>query len=453
MSFRKDFAWGEATSSYQIEGGAFIDGKGWDIWDVYCKEEGKVFEGHTGDVACDHYHRFKEDVALMKELGINAYRFSINWSRIFPNGYGKINELGVKFYHNLIDELINAGIEPFITLYHWELPYELHKKGGWMNDEIVNWFADYAAFIVKEFSDKVTKYFTFNEPQCFIGLGYVSGIHAPGLKAPIRDTFIMSHNVLKAHGLAVKKMRETAKQDIQIGIAPTGSMSYPDSNKPEDIEAARMHLMNINTPLDSWTWNVTWWSDPIFFGEYPEDGLKRFKDYLPEITKEDLKLINQPTDFYGQNIYNGNRVKMGADGKPEVVKRYDGFPKTALGWPVTPESLYWGPYFLYERYKKPIYITENGLSCHDVISSDGKVHDPNRIAFVESYLKQLKKASADGVDIRGYFHWSLMDNFEWHSGYADRFGMIYVDYPTQKRIIKDSGYWYKNIIAQNGENL
>mgnify|MGYP001859537529 FL=1 len=453
MSFRKDFAWGEATSSYQIEGGAFIDGKGWDIWDVYCKEEGKVFEGHTGDVACDHYHRFKEDVALMKELGINAYRFSINWSRIFPNGYGKVNELGVKFYHNLIDELINAGIEPFITLYHWELPYELHKKGGWMNDEIVNWFADYAAFIVKEFSDKVTKYFTFNEPQCFIGLGYVSGIHAPGLKAPIRDTFIMSHNVLKAHGLAVKKMRDAAKQDIQIGIAPTGSMSYPDSNKPEDIEAARMHLMNINTPLDSWTWNVTWWSDPIFFGEYPEDGLKRFKDYLPEITKEDLKLINQPTDFYGQNIYNGNRVKMGADGKPEVVKRYDGFPKTALGWPVTPESLYWGPYFLYERYKEPIYITENGLSCHDVISSDGKVHDPNRIAFVESYLKQLKKASADGVDIRGYFHWSLMDNFEWHSGYADRFGMIYVDYQTQKRIIKDSGYWYKNIIAQNGENL
>ena len=453
MSFRKDFAWGEATSSYQIEGGAFIDGKGWDIWDVYCKEEGKVFEGHTGDVACDHYHRFKEDVALMKELGINAYRFSINWSRIFPNGYGKVNELGVKFYHNLIDELVSAGIEPFITLYHWELPYELHKKGGWMNDEIVNWFADYAVFIVKEFSGKVTKYFTFNEPQCFIGLGYVSGIHAPGLKAPIRDTFIMAHNVLKAHGLAVKKMREAAKQDIEIGIAPTGSMSYPDSNKPEDIEAARMHLMNINTPLDSWTWNVTWWSDPIFFGEYPEDGLKRFKDYLPEITKEDLKLINQPTDFYGQNIYNGNRVKMGADGKPEVVKRYDGFPKTALGWPVTPESLYWGPYFLYERYKKPIYMTENGLSCHDVISSDGKVHDPNRIAFVESYLKQLKKASADGVDIRGYFHWSLMDNFEWHSGYADRFGMIYVDYPTQKRIIKDSGYWYKNIIAQNGENL
>ncbi len=453
MSFRKDFAWGQATSSYQIEGGAFIDGKGWDIWDVFCREKGKVFEGHTGDVACDHYHRFKEDVALMKELGINAYRFSINWSRIFPNGFGKVNELGVKFYHNLIDELINAGIEPYITLYHWELPYEVYKKGGWMNDEIIEWFSDYAAFIVKEFSNKVTKFFTFNEPQCFIGLGFVTGVHAPGIKAPIRDSFIMAHNVLKAHGLAVKKMRENAKQDILIGIAPTGSMSYPDSDKPEDIEAARTHLMNCNTDISNWTWNVTWWSDPVILGQYPEDGLKLYKDYLPEITKEDLKLINQPIDFYGQNIYNGNRIKMSGDGKPEVVKRYEGFPKTALDWPVTPECLYWGPYFLYERYKKPIYITENGLSCHDMVSSDGKVHDPNRITFVESYLKQLKKANENGVDIRGYFHWSLMDNFEWHSGYAERFGMIYVDYQTQKRIIKDSGYWYKNIIAENGENL
>ena len=211
--------------------------------------------------------------------------------------------------------------------------------------------------------------------------------------------------------------------------------------------------MSCNTDITNWTSNVTWWSDPVILGEYPEDGLKLYKDYLPEITKEDLKLINQPIDFYGQNIYNGNRIKMGADGKPQVIKRYNGFPKTALDWPVTPECLYWGPYFLYERYKKPIYITENGLSCHDMISSDGKVHDPNRIIFVESYLKQLKKASENGVDIRGYFHWSLMDNFEWHSGYAERFGMIYVDYQTQKRIIKDSGYWYKNIIAENGESL
>lgn len=453
MSFRKDFVWGAATSAYQIEGAAFQDGKGWDIWDVFCKENGKIFEGHTGDVACDHYHRFREDVALMKQLGIKAYRFSINWSRVLPNGTGKVNEAGLCFYRELVEELCNAGIEPYITLYHWELPYELYKKGGWMNREIVEWFSDYAALIVRKFSDKVTNYFTLNEPQCFVGLGFLSGVHAPGLQVPVRDTFAMAHHVLMAHGMAVKKMREAARQDIRIGIAPTGSMSYPDSDREEDIVAARTHLMQTNTDLRNWTWNVTWWSDPIFFGQYPEDGMKAYQDFLPEIRKEDLQLIAQPIDFYGQNIYNGNRIRMGQDGKPEVVKRYEGFPKTALGWPITPECLYWGPYFLYERYHSPIFITENGLSCHDVISQDGKVHDPNRIDFVASYLKQLKRASEAGVDVRGYFHWSLMDNFEWHSGYADRFGMIYVDYPTQKRIIKDSGHWYHSLIAENGESL
>ena len=258
MSFRNDFVWGQATSAYQIEGAAFQDGKGWDIWDVFCKEEGKVFEGHSGDVACDHYHRFREDVALMKKMGVQGYRFSINWSRVFPNGTGTVNEKGLKFYHELVDELCAANIEPYITLYHWELPYELYKKGGWMNREIVEWFSDYAAFIAKEFSDKVTHFFTVNEPQCFIGLGYMTGVHAPGLKVPVRDTFLMAHHVLMAHGMAVKKMREAAKRDILIGIAPTGSMSYPDSERPEDIEAARMHLMQVNPDLQNWTWNVTW---------------------------------------------------------------------------------------------------------------------------------------------------------------------------------------------------
>lgn len=453
MGFKKDFVWGAATSAYQIEGAAFQDGKGWDIWDVFCKEKGKIYGGHSGDIACDHYHRFREDVALMKKLGIKAYRFSINWSRVFPNGYGEVNKAGLNFYNELINELCGAGIKPYITLYHWEMPYELYKKGGWLNRDIVEWFSDYAAFIAKEFSDRAAGYFTINEPQCVIGHGYLSGNHAPGYHAPIRDTFIMAHNILMAHGMAVKKMRAAAKRDIFIGIAPTGSMSYPDSNKPEDIEAARIHLTRSNDNLDYWAWNVTWWSDPVFFGEYPEDGMKIYRDYLPEFSKEDMKLISQPIDIYGQNIYNGNRIKMGEDGKPQVIRRYDGFPKSALDWPLTPESLYWGPYYLYERYKTPIYITENGLSCHDVISSDGKVHDPNRIDFTESYLKQLKRAIEDGVDVRGYFHWSLIDNFEWHSGYAERFGLIFVDYRNQKRIIKDSGYWYKKIIGENGESL
>lgn len=451
--FPNDFAWGQATAAYQVEGAAWTEGKGVDIWDVFCKEKGKTFEGHSGDIACDHYHRFREDVALMKQLGIKAYRFSINWARIFPNGTGTVNEKGLRFYHALVDELCAAGIEPYVTLYHWELPYEIYKRGGFLNPQIVEWFSDYAAFIVREFSNQVTRYFTFNEPQCFIGLGFLNGVHAPGLKCPVRDTFLMAHHVLMAHGMAVKKMREAARQTIYIGIAPTGSMSYPDSDKPEDIEAARTHLTSLSDDLDNWTWNVTWWSDPIFFGAYPEEGLKLYHDFLPEMKKEDFSLIAQPLDFYGQNIYNGNRIRMGENEKPEVIKRYQGFPKTALGWPITPEALYWGPYFLYERYHKPIYVTENGLSCHDVISPDGKVHDPNRINFVSSYLKQLKRACADGVDVRGYFHWSLLDNFEWHSGYAERFGMIYVDYRTQQRIIKDSGYWYQQIIKENGTSL
>lgn len=453
MEFRSDFQWGAATSAYQIEGAAFEDGKGLNIWDVFCKEEGRIFEGHTGEVACDHYHRFREDVAIMKSLGIKAYRFSINWARILPNGTGKVNERGIQFYNELIDELCAAGIEPYITLYHWELPYELYKKGGWLNEECVNWFGEYAKLVAERFSDRVTHFFTMNEPQCFIGLGFLEGIHAPGLMGPVRDTFQMSHNVLKAHGMAVKMLREYAKQDILIGYAPTGTMSYPDSEKTEDIEAAREYMFGFHEPLRHWTWSVSWWSDPVISGNYPEEGLKAYHDYLPEITKEDLRLISQPIDFYGQNIYNGHRIRMGNGGTPEVVGRYDGFPKTALNWPVTPECLYWGPRFLYERYQKPIYITENGLSCHDVISVDGKVHDPNRIDFLTRYLGEMKRASQDGVDLRGYFQWSLMDNFEWHSGYSERFGLVFVDYRNQERIVKDSGYWYRTLIEENGASL
>lgn len=453
MGFAENFKWGAATSSYQIEGAALEDGKGWNIWDVFCREEGRVFEGHTGEKSCDHYHRFRKDVAVMKELGIQAYRFSINWARILPAGIGKVNEAGIRFYDELIDELCAADIEPYITLYHWEMPYELYKKGGWLNEESVRWFGEYAKLVAERFSDRVTHYFTLNEPQCFVGLGYLEGVHAPGVKAPIRDTFQMAHNVLKAHGMAVKMLREHAKRDILIGYAPTGSMSYPDSQKAEDIEAARNHLFSFHEPLSRWTWNVTWWSDPVIFGEYPEEGLRLYREYLPEIKREDLKLISEPIDFYGQNIYNGNRIRMGDDGKPEVVKRYEGFPKTALDWPVTPKSLYWGPKFLYERYQKPIYITENGLSCHDVISADGKVHDPQRIDFLTRYLGELKRVAGDGVDLRGYFHWSLMDNFEWHSGYAERFGLVFVDYRDQRRIVKDSGYWYRDLIRENGGML
>lgn len=450
MGFAKDFVWGAATSSYQIEGTGRDSGKGQNIWDVFTKEPGRVYEGHTGDIACDHYHRFREDVAYMKELGLKGYRFSIDWSRVLPEGTGKVNEKGIDFYNALIDELLEQGIEPYITLYHWELPYEIYKRGGWMNPEIVEWFGQYARLVAERFSDRVKYFFTLNEPQCFVGLGFLQGCHAPGVKAPLRDTFEMVHNALKAHGRAVQMLRAYGKQNVQIGYAPTSGMCYPEKETPKDIEAARKALFALPDDLSNWTWNVSWWSDPVILGKYPEEGMKKYEKYLPVITDEDMKLISQPIDFYGQNIYNGRCIRMGTDGRPEEVRRPAGFPKTATNWPVTPEALYWGPKFLYERYRKPIYITENGMACHDTVSQDGKVHDPNRIDFLARYLKNLKRA-AEEIDIRGYFQWSLMDNFEWDKGYAERFGIIYVDFETQERIWKDSAYWYRDLIHRNGD--
>ena len=450
MGFAKDFVWGAATSSYQIEGTGRDSGKGQNIWDVFTKEPGRVYEGHTGDIACDHYHRFREDVAYMKELGLKGYRFSIDWSRVLPEGTGKVNEKGIDFYNALIDELLEQGIEPYITLYHWELPYEIYKRGGWMNPEIVEWFGQYARLVAERFSDRVKYFFTLNEPQCFVGLGFLQGCHAPGVKAPLRDTFEMAHNALKAHGRAVQMLRAYGKQNVQIGYAPTSGMCYPEKETPKDIEAARKALFALPDDLSNWTWNVSWWSDPVILGKYPEEGMKKYEKYLPVITDEDMKLISQPIDFYGQNIYNGRCIRMGTDGSPEEVRRPAGFPKTATNWPVTPEALYWGPKFLYERYRKPIYITENGRACHDTVSQDGKVHDPNRIDFLARYLKNLKRA-AEEIDIRGYFQWSLMDNFEWDKGYAERFGIIYVDFETQERIWKDSAYWYRDLIRRNGD--
>ena len=254
------------------------------------------------------------------------------------------------------------------------------------------------------------------------------------------------------YGRAVQMLRTYGKQKLTIGYAPTSSVCYPETDRPEDIKAARKAYFSLQEDDSNWTWNVSWWSDPVLFGHYPEEGLERYEKYLPKITEEDMRLISEPIDIYGQNIYNGRCFRMGEDGKSQEVCRYEGFPKTAIQWPVTPECLRWGPKFLYERYHKPIYITESGLSCHDVISLDGKVHDPNRIDFLARYLRELKKA-AEEVDIRGYFQWSLMDNFEWAKGYSDRFGFVYVDYRNQQRIMKDSAFWYKHVIETNGVEL
>ncbi len=449
MAFQKDFVWGAATAAYQIEGAAAEDGRKPSVWDMYCRRPGATYLGQTGEVACDHYHRMASDVALMRELGLTGYRFSLSWSRILPDGVGAINPKGMDFYDRLVDCLLENGITPFITLYHWDLPLELYFQGGWMNADAPRWFAKYAAVVTERLSDRVRHFITFNEPQCFIGAGFLHGTQAPGLTLSLVETIRMSHLVMLAHGRAVAAMRAHAKQPIQIGYAPTGGNFYPATNTPEDIEAARARTFRVVDDPLWWADSISWWSDPVMLARYPDDGLAHFESYMPVGWEKDLDDICQPLDFYGENIYNARAVSA----KEGPLEREAGHPTTAMGWPITPECLYWFPRFLYERYQKPIYITENGMANNDIITPDGKVHDGNRIDFMRRYLLELERARMDGVDIAGYFAWSLMDNFEWAHGYSARLGLTYIDYATQQRTIKDSGYWYRDVIASNGAKL
>jgi beta-glucosidase len=449
MGFKSDFVWGAASSSYQVEGAVNEDGRGLSVWDMFCRQPGRILDGRSGETACDHYHRYKEDVALMKELGLKAYRFSIAWPRVIPDGDGKVNEKGLDFYEALIDTLLEAGITPYVTLFHWDYPYELFRKGGWMNMESPNWFLKYTEAVAKRLAGKLPFVFTFNEPQCIIGLSYDHTELAPGIHFPIWDTLLMTHNVLLAHGLAVQALRSLSPS-TKIGYAPTGGAHYPASQSAGDREAARRAFFAV----EDWVlWSISLWSDPVFLGKYPDELLQSCGQHMPRIGADDMKIISQPLDFLGQNIYNGNPVKANNEKGYEYVKRETGYAITAAKWPVSPESLYWGPVFLAERYKMPLYITENGLSCADVVSLDGKVHDPARIDFLHRYLSCLKKAAEDGVDILGYFQWCLTDNFEWAKGYTERFGLVFCDFETQERIIKDSGYWYRDLIKSNGKDL
>lgn len=323
-----------------------------------------------------------------------------------------------------------------------------------MNPEISEWFYEYAKLIAERFSDRVTHYFTLNEPQCIAGEGYLAGITAPGMKVGKKEYFQIWHNLLKAHGRGVQALRKYSKNPIQVGVACCGAAYYPASNLPQDIEAARKVNFEVGQEeINDWNWCISFFCDPVYKGKYPEKVLEKYKEFMPEITKEDMQLISQQLDFCAQNIYNAVEVRMGKNGKAERVKRDPGFPKTALQWPVTPKALYWTVKFLYERYHLPVYISENGMSSTDWINMDGNVHDSIRIDFLHRYLSELKKAVDEGIDVSGYFEWSLLDNFEWTNGYNQRFGLVYVDFQTQKRVLKDSAYWYHDVIRTNGENL
>ena len=457
MSFRKDFVWGAATAAYQIEGAAYEDGRGESVWDVHCHDtrknpEGKqnILDGETGDVSCDFYHHYKEDIQRMKNMGLKAFRFSISWSRVLPDG--RVNEKGLQFYSDLVDALLEAEIEPWVTLFHWDFPQQLQIRGGWQNPESPEWFAEYTKVIVDRLSDRVSHWMTLNEPQCHLIIGHVQGNCAPKLRLTEPEYLLAIHNHLKAHGRAVQVIRKYAKKKPEIGVAFCFGSSVPVSDQPEDVKAARIATLREDTKD---LWAVSWWLDPVILGHYPEKGMEAYGENCPEELRnpEDLKLISEPLDFLGINVYQSGRVESDGQGGYREAKNPCGAPVTAMKWQVTPESLYYVPKFLQEKYKLPIVITENGLSCPDWVFLDGKVHDPMRIDFMHRYLSCLKKAAEEGTDIWGYFAWSAIDNMEWNNGYTERFGLIYVDYTTQKRILKDSAYWYREVIESNGENL
>ncbi|NLM74594.1 MAG: beta-glucosidase [Clostridiaceae bacterium] len=448
MMFPKNFYWGAAAASYQIEGAWKEDGKGLSVWDVVSNETDFVYEGQTGNIACDHYNRYEKDVQIMREIGLKAYRLSLSWPRIFPEGTGRINQKGLDFYDRLIESLLENNIEPFVTLFHWDYPWELFLKGGWLNPDSPKWFEEYANLVAERFVDRIKYWITINEPQCFIILGHQDGSHAPALKLPMRAVLQAMHNSLLAHGLAARAIKDVDSK-AKVGYAPVGTTFYPKNGTSKEIEFAKKLMFEKN---DDSLWTDAWWMDPVFFGKYPEDGVKKYEKYMPEISEDDMQIISYPLDFFGCNIYHGIPVEE-IDGEIVVGKAPVGSPKTDMNWPVTPEALYWGPKFFYERYKKPIIVTENGVALKDWVMEDGKVHDPGRIDFLSRYIKQLGRAVSEGVKVEGYFVWSIMDNLEWAQGYEKRFGLVYIDYESQERIIKDSGHWYKKVIATNGKDL
>lgn len=386
----------------------------------------------------------------MGQIGLKAYRLSIAWPRVLPEGTGKSNAKGLAFYDRLIDSLLENHVEPWVTLFHWDYPYALYCKGGWLNRDSADWFAEYTRVIVDQLSDRVSRWMTQNEPQCYIGLGHQTGDHAPGLKLSFADALLAAHHSLLAHGKAVQVIRSHARSKPRIGAAPVGVVKIPDSEAPADMEAARRAMFSVTAKN---FWNNTWFSDPMIIGRYPEDGLKLFQEDLPEIRSGDMETIGQPLDFYAFNIYFGERAQGNRKGNGDAPPALYSPPRTAMDWEVTPQALYWGPRFFYERYRLPIVITENGMANCDWVHLDGKVHDPQRIDYLTRYLREYHRAIAEGVKAEGYFLWSIMDNFEWAYGYQRRFGIVHVDYPSGKRTLKDSAYWYRDVIQSNGSCL
>jgi len=441
VQFPDGFLWGAATAAYQIEGAWDEDGKGPSIWDTFVHLPGKIRNGEAGDVACDHYHRWREDVAIMRELGLGAYRFSVSWPRILPEGRGRVNRTGLDFYSRLVDALLEAGIAPVLTLYHRDLPQALQDLGGWGSRETVDAFVGYADIVSHALGDRVAMWMTFNEPWALAFEGHATGEHAPGLTDPALAVQV-AHHLLVSHGLAVPVLR--ANGAPKVGITISVRPADPASASAEDVDAARLHFAR----------EAGWFLDPLYGRGYPVEILQIYErlGWAPEVRGGDMDAIAAPTDFLGLNYYSHVVVRRDAEAAPFQIT---GVPQagklTEMGWPVYPEGLYRlltgvhadvGP--------TDVYVTGNGAAFHDEIAPDGWVHDERRVSYLREHFRAAARAIEAGVPLRGYFVWSLLDNFEWAEGYSKRFGIVRVDYDTQRRTIKDSGHFLREVIAANG---
>lgn len=447
-AFPSDFLWGTATSAYQIEGAARKHGRGLSIWDQFSATPGATHQGETGDIAADHYHHMEEDVALMRKLGLGAYRFSIAWPRVLPEGTGAVNARGLDFYDRLVDTLLASGITPAITLYHWDLPLALHERGGWLNRDTALAFADYAEIVARRLGDRVDWWLTHNEPWCAAFLGYGIGVHAPGIQ-DMRSAFTAGHHLLLSHGLALPRLRAAVRKTARVGITLNLGPIYPENDRPETLLAARRADAFVNR----------WFLDPIFFGCYPEDLFAALAITPPSLDADDLKCIAAPIDFLGVNYYSRKVVRAPRETQtPRIPRGFEevaqvpgaAYTQMGVGWEVYPAGLTDLLVRVQRDYApKAMVVTENGAAFEDDWDGNGTVSDPQRLSYIHQHIHALERALARGVSLRGYFLWSLLDNFEWSEGYSKRFGMVYVDYPTQRRIVKESGRWYAEFVSSH----
>jgi beta-glucosidase len=444
IEFPAGFLWGAATSAYQIEGSPLADGAGPSIWQRFTHTPGLVANGETGDVACDHYRRYAEDVTLMRELGLKAYRFSTSWSRVLPRGRGEVNREGLAFYDRLVDALLKSGIEPLVTLFHWDLPAALDDLGGWLNPDIAHWFADYASVMFRKLDDRVKMWATLNEPWVVTDGGYLHGVLAPGHRNRF-EAPIATHNLLRAHGAAVKAYRAEGKH--RIGLVVNLEPKYPASDAAADRAAAARADAYMNRQ----------YLDPVFLKRYPDELREIFGEAWPEWPAEDFALIAQPIDFLGVNYYTRNVTRSDANAWPlrAAPVRQSRATYTETGWEVFAQGLTDVLLQVKERYgNPPLYITENGAAFFDPPTAErGRVEDPLRVDYLRKHIRAIHAALQSGVDLRGYFVWSLLDNMEWSLGYSKRFGIVHVDFANQKRTPKDSAHFYSQVIASNGRSL